>query len=312
MVVTVYASQLDANFTLDTLGEFAGGVTPQTEVNSKTVVGTADLDNIQDAFRFYTTSNVLDGITAGSINGLPKKLTSFAEPIDNIGEDEMTELLSREIFGSSASVELFNNLNELKESFKDASSNCLGSVNAIRRDDGAASAEVINSILYQDKQRFTLEYKTVIRDNSTNNIVEGTMGTYENVTIGVKTTDADNNVTYPESGAVCTIMINSAKKVDNITITQEPSNPIPIGSHIRMICGDQFIEIESINSVQAALINGTLTNDTGTPAPFETGDIVRVKFTINSHTGQTGTSNDVIAVSYTSYRDYGTPVVYNT
>jgi hypothetical protein len=69
-------------------------------------------------------------------------------------------------------------------------------------------------------------------------------------------------------------------KGDSIVITQSTGNTIII----------------TLNSVQAAMLNGTLDNASGIEVPLQTGDVLRVLFTIQSASSQQDVSNDVIPV----------------
>ena len=65
------------------------------------------------------------------------------------------------------------------------------------------------------------------------------------------------------------------------------------------------ITISSLNYVQAAMLNGTL-DDSSNPTyvPFESGDKIRLKFGVNSASGQTNTAGNSVSFQQSYYVDY--------
>jgi len=58
-----------------------------------------------------------------------------------------------------------------------------------------------------------------------------------------------------------------------------------------------------INEFQASLLNGTLDNVLGTSVPFEVGDIIRCRFTINGNLTSTNPVNTIFSKPSLNY-DY--------
>ena len=103
------------------------------------------------------------------------------------------------------------------------------------------------------------------------------------------TTDGSAQKTSVKSITVHTSPTSGAfAKNDVITITDGSSNTATI----------------TLNSYQAASLNGTLANNAGTEVPLETGDVIRVLYTITSKTDQEDTSGDAITATQTFFADY--------
>lgn len=99
----------------------------------------------------------------------------------------------------------------------------------------------------------------------------------------------------------------SAQKtsVKSITVHTSPtSGAFAKGETITITDGSSNTATIALNSYQAASLNGTLANNAGTEVPLETGDVIRVLYTITSKTDQEDTSGDAITATQTFFADY--------
>ena len=93
--------------------------------------------------------------------------------------------------------------------------------------------------------------------------------------------------------------------VKSITVHTSPTaGAFAKGEAITTTDGSSNTATIALNSYQAASLNGTLANNAGTEVPLETGDVIRVLYTITSKTDQEDTSGDAITATQTFFADY--------
>jgi hypothetical protein len=281
---TFYLSNLNPGSTaLGTAGEFGGTVTTQPVTNSTTRVINVTTATAQAFFKFYMSGGRV-GVSSGSNGTL-----TFTTP-DTTRSDEFLQLLATEVFGSSESSDLFSNKGAIVSSWDSATATALGLLNGLINTAGAdASLELINAMFHTSNgtiNRFTMSYGFTA---DTGTVVTGTgyaitggsgTGAKVNVTMDGSSVKSITVHTSPTSGAFA--------KGETITITDGSSNTATI----------------ALNSYQAASLNGTLANNAGTEVPLETGDVIRVLYTITSKTDQEDTSGDAITATQTFFADY--------
>lgn len=125
-----------------------------------------------------------------------------------------------------------------------------------------------------------------------------TMGTYTGVTATGTTSAAT---------ATVTVSCNTATSVLKLFVTTVATGVFQKGEQVTFANGGgsgKNVTIEEINSVQTAILNGTLDNVTGTEAPLEPADKLRVIFTVNSNVNQTNASGALVAVAYKANFDF--------
>ena len=281
---TFYLSNLNPGTTaLTTAGEFGGSVTTQPVTNSTTRVINVTTATAQAFFKFYMSGGRV-GVSSGSNGTL-----TFTTP-DTTRSDEFLQLLATEVFGSSESSDLFSNKGAIVTSWDSATATALGLLNGLINTAGAdASLELINAMFHTSNgtiNRFTMSYGFTA---ATGTVVTGTgyaitggsgTGAKVNVTMDGSSVKSITVHTSPTSGAFA--------KGETITITDGSSNTATI----------------ALNSYQAASLNGTLANNAGTEVPLETGDVIRVLYTITSKDDQEDTSGDAITATQTFFADY--------
>lgn len=125
-----------------------------------------------------------------------------------------------------------------------------------------------------------------------------TMGTYTSVTAVGETSTAT---------ATVTVLCNTATSVSKLFVTTVATGVFQKGEKVTFTNGGgsgKNVTIEEINSVQTAILNGTLDNVAGTEAPLEPADKLRVIFTVNSHVNQTNASGAPVSVAYKANFDF--------
>jgi hypothetical protein len=125
-----------------------------------------------------------------------------------------------------------------------------------------------------------------------------TMGTYTYVTATGTTSGASADVT---------VLCNSATTVLKLFVTTAATGTFLKNEQVTFVDGGgagHDVTIAHINSVQAAILNGTLSDVAGTEAPLEPADNLRVIFTVNSHASQKDVSGATVATAYKANFDF--------
>ena len=186
------------------------------------------------------------------------------------------------VIGSKLATDMLLNESAITVGYTDAIKACIDVVNskfAPGSGDAAAAAarRIYNAMTYDQSSRFGLKYKAVIGTTHPSD------GTY------VCTTSST------PAAAVVAVQI-ATSGVSNMTLTTQGSG-FAIGQNIDLTnsSGVVIASIIGINSVQVAMLNGTL--DAKTPMPFEAGDMFTVMFTIGTHQDQVNVSKDRVSTS---------------
>ena len=274
--------------TTDDEGEasFEGSTTEQPITNSTTRALTISTATVQGYFKFYMSGGKV-GVSYGSSGGF-----TFSTP-DTTRSNEFISLLAKEVFGSSEATDLFSNKSSIVTSWNSATATALNSLNGLINTAGiTASLELVNAMFDSANgttERFVLSYGFANSNNSsplvtgTGYAISGGSGSGAKVNVTMKddpVTDV-KRITVHTSGS-------SYAKGNTITITDGSSNTATI----------------TLNSYQASMLNGTLSNSAGTEVPLETNDVIRVLYTITSTGTQENTSGDAVTASQTFFADY--------
>jgi hypothetical protein len=219
---------------------------------------------------------------------------TFGTP-DLIRSNEYTRLLASKIFGSSSAA-IFSNKSSIRAAWNIAAKDALKSLNTLTRTNGAyASDELKSAMMYYNltRKRFNMTYGATCGPES-GTIVSGT----GLLVTGGESQSGSPKVNVSISGTTITnISITETgsgfKKGDVITITGVDVNENPATIRI------------TLNSIQAALLNGqsNLTSS-GIELPLETGDVIRVLFTLSSPNSQKNIKGDDINITQTFYVNY--------
>jgi len=180
-MATIYLSSLNGTDGLDVLAEFSGAKVP-LPATSVPIVPTANAGNIklgeiQRVLKFKTShlsgsTNAPSSITASA--DTPTNLTVLSKGImaaDTVGRASSLGLntrpntaflgqLSKEIFGSEHSADLFNNQLQLATKYVDACDNLNYKIE--QNTSGVAATETVNALMLEKSERFALKYNTTV------------------------------------------------------------------------------------------------------------------------------------------------------
>lgn len=340
--VTFYISNLDSTATHGTAGAFSGSASSAGSVsypNINTVFNIA-ATTASTWFQFYTVPQTAGNNAVNNANDSGNDIvgvnsstapvfTSVNSGVSNSTtqtnrndlQKDFVDTLAEHVFGSREAADLFNNQQTLKSSWDTAEAAAVTSANTSMDSatDGAnagnssaqttaaalsvtASKEVVEALLVNNSDRFGLQYNASITGTSSN-FATGT------------TTNIGPTTNGSGSGAKVTVIMTNASTIQTIMIHNVSDGNAPVtGSGYAK--GDSLvitdpaestnvITIASLNYVQAAMLNGTL-DDSSNPTyvPFETGDKIRLKFGVNSASGQTNTAGSAVSFQQSYYVDY--------
>jgi len=251
--------------------------------------GTIALNNIQSAFQFYNTS----GESEWNITGLPKGQTQFTNT-NGLNQNDNTShnfirQLAQKAFGSMDADDFFDNSVALSDNWEIQITNILTSLNGTTAN-GNASKELIDKMISDQSERFYVTYNASVSG--------ATAGTYTGLT-----------ATGSSSSATCTVstVINSSTEIQSINVSAT-NGTFNVNENVTITNGGGSgvnISISNINSVQTALLNGTLNSSlTPTNAPLEVGDKIKLHYTINCHDDQVSASGNDVSMSQTFFVEY--------
>ncbi len=235
-----------------------------------------------------STSTSANNYTTELINDSSTTLGTTADPTCNL---DFQKELSRAIFGSPVGIDLFNNEGAISISFGDAietistsiannfnSSSGTVAAGSAAEASGVVSLKICNKIFQQILVSFPERY--TLMHNATAGTGTMTDGTGLSVTGGSGT------------GATVNVFMTGST-VDNITITQVATGGAFVkGETITITDGASNTLTITINSIQAAILNGTL--NTATELPIEVGDIFNTIVTVKNNINQTNVAGKVL------------------
>jgi hypothetical protein len=335
---TFYVSNLDSTATSGTAGAFTGGAATQASVSYANI---NTITNVTAAtasawFEFYTvSSNDATNSTGNDIVGVDSGTAPvFTNTNSNVGNDstnqternalqkDFVDTLAEHVFGSREGADLFNNQSAVKTAWDTAEAATVTAANSSMDSaaDGAntgdasaiaaaatlsvgASKELTEAILVSKYARFGLTYNSSITGSSSA-FVTGT-------TQGITPTSGGSG-----TGAKVSVIMTNTTTINAVMIYDDASDsaaPITGSGYAKgdsLIITDpseatNIITIASLNSVQAAMLNGNLDNSSvPTTCPLEAGDKIRVKYGINSAVGQTNTNGAAVTFRQSYYVDY--------
>ena len=342
--VTFYISNLDSTATHGTAGTFAGAASTAGAVsypNINTVFNIA-ATSASTWFQFYTVPQTAgtnsENNTNSSGNDIVGVNSSTAPVFTSVNsgvsnsttqtnrndlQKDFVDTLAEHVFGSREAADLFNNQATIKSSWDTAEAAAVTAANTSMDSatDGAnagdssaqtaaatlsvnASKEVVEALLVNNSDRFGLQYNANLSaSGASGNFATGTTSNITPTTSG------------SGSGAKVTVIMTNASTIQAIMIHNVSDGNAPVtGSGYAkgdsLVITDpaestNIITIASLNYVQAAMLNGTL-DDSSNPTyvPFETGDKIRLKFGINSASGQTNTAGSAVSFQQSYYVDY--------
>ena len=302
-----YISALNQEVNNSTSGLFTGAVTTQpnnTDVDFNLVNGTNGAVSVTDLGEFFmikttdacgndtdATTNVT-GVAKVAQSSLSSGGNGFQNNIENFfsGRASYLETLAETVFGSAQATDFFSNADTVMDSYQTAMASLTTALNASTS--STASQELFNAMLFNYPARFGLAYNADVSGN-------GSVGTYSGVT-----------ATGSSSGATCevTTELDTTTNVARITRTGTATGTFTSDDAITIADGGGSgvdITISSLNSIQIALLNNTLTSNTA--LPFELGDTVRVLYTITPNVNQVAADGDDVgddANPFTAFVDF--------
>ena len=221
------------------------------------------------------SSNLLDHATA---TGKPH----------GVAVETFLQKVAARVIGSKLALDMLLNETAIAGGYIAAINKCITSVNNNFPSGAAASVATANAsyaaeriykaMTYAQSSRFGLKYKAIVPGT-----VPPSQGPHA-CTASPSTTAAAVSVEIAANGSV-----------SNMTLTT-PGTGFILGQSVAFRSGDVVVaSIASINSVQVAMLNGTL--DAQTPMPFEGGDMFTVMFTVSTADGQLNVSGDHVSTS---------------
>jgi len=238
----------------------------------------------------YTASATTgaDNYTTELVNDSSTTLATTADPACNL---DFQKELSRAVFGTPLGIDLFNNEAAISTSFGDAiETMCTAIANKFTSAAGTVPAgsaavssgvdalKVCNKIYQQIMASFPERYTLM------HNAAAGT-GTM---------TDGNGLAVTNGSGTGCTVdVLMTSSVIDNITVAQTATGGAFVkGETITITDGASNTLTILINSIQAAILNGTL--NTATELPIEAGDVFNAVLTVKNNASQTNVAGKVL------------------
>lgn len=332
--LTFYVSELNASDTAGTAGTFSGGSTAQGVVS---YAGSVPATNVSAAtagtwFRFHTVvansatdseGNVIVGVKGSAIPALTS--VTSAQSAGGAGEasdvghiaaqKDFVDTLAEHIFGSREAADLLNNQAAVKTAWSTAEAAAVAAANTSvdTTSSGAselakiaaASKELCENILVNKYARFGLGY--LASENGTAFYHAGGV-THTNITPTTSGSGVGARITVimATDGDIQALMIHDAADENGpITGSGYAIGDSLVLTDVHASANSGVITIASLNSVQVAMLNGTLDNSAvPTQIPLEAGDKIRVKFSINSAVGQLNAQGEAVSFTQSYFVDY--------
>jgi len=248
------------------------------------LVGLVDATTGSSSTTGLYTATTGAGYTNYQINDVTAGIGGLTDPACNL--DFQTEL-SRAVFGSTQGIDLFNNEAAVSTAFGTAIDSmadtitnkftAAGPTSVISGDPLTICNKIFQSMVYSAPERFTLMYNATVvgtpLDSSGALAVTSTLGSGATVDLFMNAT----NTAVDQMNIVATG--SGYAKGETATFTYSVGNTITI----------------VLNSVQAAMLNGTLHQST--ELPIEAGDIFNAVVTVQNHASQTNVAGITLASS---------------
>ena len=270
-------------------GLFTGAITAPEETPSTLAIN-IPLASIKSHFKFKCAGDTADDGTVSNIDitgvigvatttaaawTFPSSSTASAIVI----QDEFLGLLAKKVFGSTAAVDLFSNRAAVEAAWHVAAgTNALASLKAKTYSSGVnASKELIDAMFYSSNGkaiRFSMAY-----DADADAVLT--------TTTAIDTDSALIGATgFPGTGARVDVTATGIS-IRTTGTGYVAGSSVTIGGILTF----------KINSVQAAMLNGTLADAAGTEVPLCVGDKIKVVFEVDSKVGQLDVNGDAVSVA---------------
>lgn len=301
-----YISNLDQSVALGTEGAFAGYATPAATVNGVAVTGgSVSKSNLDDSFKIrMNTSDGYVNTSSGTANFTSILSPNVVDDLDftagsnpstsGIDSKDALEILALGVFGARHASDLFSNASAMEDAYDTAFTACHTQLNDVSGL-GAnvlqdASVELANTVLLNAPERFALEYRTSCLPEEA-----ASDATYTSITLTGATSGADD--------AVATIVIaGGGGLVSHMEITTASVlQTYAEGENVTFTIDSIVYEMETINSVQQAMLNGKLEHADGFSIPMEASDVLDIVMTIPPHADQNKADGEEIVDGQATY-----------
>ena len=284
---TFYVSLLNPEAqALAQAGLFTGAVTAPEETPSTLAIN-IPLASIKSHFKFKCAGDPADDGTVSNIDitgvigvatttaaawTFPSSSTASAIAI----QDEFLGLLAQKVFGSTAAADLFSNRTAVEAAWNVAAgTNALASLKEKTYTSGVnASKELIDAMFYSSNGkaiRFSMAYDA----------------TADAVLTTTTAIDTNSPVTGGSGTGAFVDVVATGISIRTTGSGYVGGDSITIGGILTF----------KINSVQAAMLNGTLADAAGTEVPLCVGDKIKVVFEVDSKVGQLDVNGDAVSVA---------------
>ena len=279
IMATIYLSDLNASLTLSTTALFSGLKVPLPVTTVPFVTGdqagNISRDVFSAALKFSTTptSGSLSNTSSGEITDITGIAKSAMYP-NSVGANRNMNTsssatanflgqLSKEIFGSEHSADLFNNQLALASAYVSSVDTLDQQIEANTSD--TAAGQVVNALMLEKSERFALKYNSslsapadAIVDTHTGVVFTGTTtGVAKTVTVEIGTANGANAVTHmikeaeghfvPGLNAAALTAANGVADVLNAAVS--PATPTNLGR----LHND--VSLETTGSGSGAIVN---------------------------------------------------------
>ena len=270
------------NVNLNSLGQsgtgphanFSGSLSTLEGVNGVAVTGSSNCvvttpAAIGAAFLFYTTptSGYNDyptqdsGVAATSANFVGKnKVASGTFSITNAGLDSLYQnfasMAAQNVFGSTESIDLFNNLATMETNYDSAISTMVTALNSTTSST-QASVELVNNLLHLAPSRFTLDYNSSFNTGSSTIVANEANGdsVFRSMTITgpLSGQSCTADVVFSETGSTAGV---GGVTVSSITILSAPSTDFVENDTVIFSSDGVAFKTMSLTSTQVSELNG--------------------------------------------------------
>ena len=281
---TFFVDTLSSASQIGTAGTFAGSVSTQNNVSYKDITTIYEVAATTAAswFKFYLNSDDTASDIVGVTGGTDPVFTTVTSSSNSITVANKTSLKNDyvaqsalNVFGSREAANLFNNRGDIETGYDSANTAVVDAANtagAVSATKVTSSKEVTEAIVLYNSERFALSYNAVIvangvaaGNNAAGHAVGNGTGVFANgTTLDATISSSDSAVTTQAS---IKVVCSDTTTITNLQIYDASATNLPdagtgvgyaAGQTLYIKKGSDIIKIASINSVQAAMLNGTL------------------------------------------------------
>lgn len=269
-------ADLQAKFTFSTNGTLNDGSVPLVYASTARLLKSGVVDASYGVSSVSYTSGTAPPSDA-STNVVLDYATETGQPYGKTAET-FIQYVAESVFGSKLAVDMLLNEPAIATSYIASVNSCIVSVNDkfvnSAADASGASQKIYQVMTGSKEERFGMMYTSDL---------SGTI-----VPVGTYSCTARRS---GDVGDAAVTVVIDASGVRNMSVTTAGTG-YAIGDRVTLkdASGVLIARIVSINSVQTAMLNGTLSSQTG--FPFEAADQLWIKFTLRTNSGQTNVAGN--------------------